>query len=269
MRVEVLCATMNQTDLRKYQEMNLQTDVVFANQADRHQWMEEKLDGNRVKMCTTPYRGVGNNRNMAILHSSGDLLMFADDDMVYRDGYADGVIQAFQENPQADLMVFYCDTDSSRKMKAIPRVGRVGWWNYMRYGTVSIVIRRERLLQSNLMFTQLFGGGCRYCAGEDNLFLREALKKGLAVYAHPFTIAHVNKEHSTWFQGYDERYFFDNGAWLQTAYPIMKHLLVWYFVAKFSKRSTLSRGQILKLQYHGIRSFQKGLSYREWKEQQS
>ncbi|MBF7097336.1 glycosyltransferase family A protein [Alkalibacter mobilis] len=267
MRVEVLCVTMHQKGLEKYNNMNIKTDAVFANQAERYDYMEQIIDGNSVKMVTTPYRGVGNNRNMGILHSSGDILMFADDDMVYADGYSEGVIKAFKEHPDCDMMVFSYITDSKRKVAAIEKVKRVRLWNFMRYGTVSFVIKRESLLKYNLIFTQLFGGGSRYCAGEDNLFLRDALKRGLKVYSHPFVIAYVNKDDSTWFKGYDERYFFDNGAWLETAFPILKHLLVWYFVFKFSKRSKIGKIEILKLQYAGIKSFHKGISYHEWHDQ--
>ncbi len=266
MKVEVLCVTMHQKGLDKYEEMNIQSDVVFANQADRHSYEEAMIDGNRVKMITTPYRGVGNNRNMAILHATGDILMFADDDVIYSDGYAKGVIEAFESVPDADMMVFHCTTNSDRGMPDIDAVKRVRIWNSMRYGTFCFVIKKESLLKNNLNFTQLFGGGSRYCAGEDNLFMRDALKRGLKVYAHPFTIAFVKQDESTWFKGYDEKFFFDNGAWLNATFPVLKHLLVWYFVLNFSKRTDLGRNKILKLQYAGIEAFEKGISYKEWAE---
>jgi hypothetical protein len=137
----------------------------------------------------------------------------------------------------------------------------------MRYGTSSFVIKRQSLLKHNLNFTQLFGGGSKYCAGEDNIFLREALGKKLKVYSHPFKIAHINYEVSTWFKGFDRKYFFDNGAWLETTFPFLKHLLVWYFVIKFFPKTELSRWEILKLQYAGMRAFKQGLSYDEWKKE--
>jgi len=261
MKVEVLCATMHQKDLSKYYKMNIQTDVVFANQADGHEYVEQIIDRNNVKMITTPYRGVGKNRNMALLYSSADILMFSDDDMVYMDGYEAGVVEAFERLPDADMIIFHCLTNSDRGTPNINKISRVRLWNFMRYGTFSFVIRKEAVLKYNLNFTQLFGGGSRYCAGEDNLFLREALKKNLKIYSHPFTIAAVNHETSTWFEGFNKKFFYDNGAWLQTAFPILKHLLVWYFVFKFANRTDLSRTAIYKLQYAGMKAFKKGSSY--------
>ncbi|MBL4934993.1 glycosyltransferase [Clostridium sp. YIM B02515] len=263
-KVEILCAAMHQKDLSKYKEMNIQTDMVLANQDNRYEYVEEKINNNMVKMITTPYRGVGKNRNTALLHSSGDILMFSDDDIVYVDGYAEGVVKAFEELPDADMIVFNCIKHSNNSRGRIGKVSRVRLWNFMRYGTVSFVIKKEAVLKYNLNFSQLFGGGSRYCSGEDNLFLREALKKNLKVYSHPFTIAHINQGPSTWFEGFNKKYFYDNGAWLQAAFPILRHLLVWYFVLKFAKKTNLSRMDTLRLQYSGMKAFKKGLSYDEW-----
>jgi glycosyltransferase involved in cell wall biosynthesis len=265
MKVEVLCATMYQKDFSKFKEMNIQTDVVYANQADCNSYLETKIDGKIIKMITTPYRGVGKNRNVGLLYCSGDILMFSDDDMVYSENYEKGVSEAFESLKDADMIIFQCTTDSVRSTPKINKIARVNYWNFMRYGTVGFVIKKESLLKNNLFFSHLFGGGSRYCSGEDSLFLREALKKGLKIYSHPYTIAHVNDEKSTWFEGFNEKYYFDNGAWLENAFPFLKHFLVWYFAFKFAKRTKLSMCEILLLQYAGIKAFSKGFSYDDWK----
>jgi glycosyltransferase involved in cell wall biosynthesis len=265
MKVEVLCATMHQKDLSKYKEMNIQTDVVFANQADGHSYIEENIDGHTVKMITTPYRGVGRNRNLGLLHSSADILMFSDDDMVYSDGYEKGVIEAFESLPNADMIIFSCTEREDRLTPTINRISRARVWNSMKYGTYSFVIKRESLLKQNLNFSQLFGGGCRYCSGEDNLFVGDALKKHLVVYTHPFVIAHVSHSTTTWFEGFNEKYLFDNGAWLQNAFPVLKHLFIWYFVYRFAPKTELGRYEILRAEYSGMKAFKKGMSYDEWK----
>lgn len=189
--------------------------------------------------------------------------MFADDDMVYEDGYVKGVTEAFNSLPDADMIIFNCIPDVGKEAPRIEKIARVRLWNFMRYGTVGFVMKRESLLRSNIYFSELFGGGARYCGGEDNLFLRSILKKKLKVYSHPYTIAHLKDRESTWFRGYNERYFFDNGAWLEITFPILKYLLVWYFVFKFGSRTSLSRYDILRLQYAGMKAYRKGNNYVE------
>lgn len=67
-KIEVLVACMHQTDDSLYKEMNLQTDAVFANQCDKYDYQEyPQENGYIAKMISTPDRGVGKNRNKALL----------------------------------------------------------------------------------------------------------------------------------------------------------------------------------------------------------
>jgi len=270
-KVEVLCATMHQKDLSKYEEMNIQTDVIYANQADCHEYVEKNINSNIVKMITTPYRGVGKNRNIALLCSCADILIFSDDDMVYVDGYGEGVVKAFESLPQADIIIFNIGfigtiTASRRVNETIKKVHMA---NVLNYGFPRVAIRRTSFEKSNLWVSTLFGGGAMYSAGEDNLFLISALKLGLKIYTYPYCIGSTKDRDSSWFNGYNEKYFFDHGAWLQTAFPSLKYLLIWYFVFNFSKRTELRWKDILKLQYAGMAASKKGLSFDGWEKELS
>jgi len=271
-KVEVLVATMHQKDLSKYKEMNIQTDAVFANQDDRYEYYEEKIDGNTVKMITTAQRGVGKNRNTALLHASSKIYMFADDDMVYSDGYEQEVIAAFDELKDADIIIFNCDSNSDRKPIVKNKISRVKVWNFTAYGTYRIVVKRKSIMKANITFTLLFGGGAKYSSGEDSLFLRESLKKGLKIYAHPYKIANVKHETSTWFEGLNAKYMFNKGAWLSAAFPFLKYIGSVYFVFRIKKRFknnvNLSFVEILKLMLNGMKGFKNNISYDQWKSNQ-
>ena len=80
-KVEVLVATMHQTDFSLIDKMNIQSDAVFANQAQSCGYEEREINGNKVRMVTTNHRGVGRNRNLATLYAQGDILLFSDDDV--------------------------------------------------------------------------------------------------------------------------------------------------------------------------------------------
>ena len=267
MNVQVLCTTMLQKDLTKYEEMNIQTDVVFANQDDRQEYRNAILNGNNVEMITTPYRGVGKNRNMALLHASGDILLFSDDDVRYKDGYPEAIKEAFRQAPEADAILFNI---SQSKDEASGRINkgmkRVTFLNVLNYGMPRIAIRKKSWEKANLWVTTLFGGGSRYCGGEDNLFLVQALKMGIKIYTHPFNLGSLADRESSWFRGIDKKYFFDNGAFLEAAFPLMKHPFAWYFALKFVKKSDLNLLEAMKWQYRGMKAFGKGLGFDEWEE---
>lgn len=265
-KVELLIATMHQSDLSKYREMNIQTDAVFANQADRYEYFEENIDGCNIKMITTCQRGVGKNRNQALLYSSAELCLLGDDDVFYIDGYEKGVIEAFNELTNADIIVFNADVlnGNRKETRQIKKIKRIRLYNFMRYGTYNIAFRRKSWLRSNIWFTTLFGGGANYSCGEDSLFLREALKKGLKIYSYPYKIAVVKHETSTWFKGFNHKYFFDLGAWLSAAFPIVKYFGAVYYMFKLRKRSQLGCSGIIQLMFYGMIAFRKGVSYEEW-----
>jgi glycosyltransferase involved in cell wall biosynthesis len=262
--LEILCTTMFQTDFSKVLEMNIQTDVVFANQDYRNEYIEEKINGNVIKMITSAQRGVGKNRNTALLYATGDICLFADDDMVYYDDYEKGVLRAFDELEDADIIIFNCDSESERKPKVNSRISRVRSWNFMTYGTYRIAVRRESILKNNIHFTPLFGGGARYGSGEDSLFLSESLKKGLKVYTHSLFIGMVKQEESTWFNGFNEKYLFDKGAWISAAFPKLKYILLLLFTYKFKRRTEFTYAQIYKMLLNGINGFNKCLDFDEW-----
>lgn len=119
-RVEVVCVTMGQKDLSIAEKMHITGNAVFGNQADGYRKEMQTCDGRTLNMITTDTRGVGVNRNIALLHATGDILLFADDDVCYADGYADGVRRAYAQYPDADMIIFSMDiTQGGRVIRQI------------------------------------------------------------------------------------------------------------------------------------------------------
>lgn len=258
-KVEVLVACMHQSDDSLYREMNLQTDAVLANQCDTYAYEEyRQADGNLVRLVSTADRGVGKNRNKALMHACGEYLLCADQDMIYVDGYANIVEEAFAKCPKADIIVFELEylnrfTPARKKNK---KFKRVHLWNCMRYGTARVAMRRNAIEKACLSFSPLYGGGAKYSSGEDSLFIRDALRKGLKMYASPLTIAQVKQEESSWFKGYTEKFFIDKGVLIANAFPVLKHLLRFYFafgMRKLSKDFGFCR--ICKLMKQGFKEY--------------
>ncbi|NLB61863.1 MAG: glycosyltransferase family 2 protein [Clostridiales bacterium] len=261
MRVQVLLATMNKKDFSLIKEMNIHTDIVIANQADEFSYSQ--IDS--AKLITTTFRGVGKNRNLALCYADVDILLFSDDDMRYVDGYEQIVIQAFERLKHADVIIFNT-ADVGRETHNIKNTKRVRLWNFARHGTYRIAIRRSSLLKARLSFSEFFGGGAIYSSGEDSIFLRDALRKKLRIYTSPETIAVVNQESSTWFNGYDEKFMFDKGALCSALFPAMKYFAGFYLLVKFSRRATIKKSNCFKAMLAGIKCEKNMISYQEWKE---
>lgn len=216
MNIQVLVATMHQTDHTLPGKMHITTDAIIANQCDRNCVEAYTENGNRFLFLNFAERGVGLNRNNALMRADGDICLFADDDMVYDDDYAETVKKAFAENPNADVIIFNLREKRSARYH-IRRKVRVGYWNYLRYGTARVAVRLEKVRKCGIFFNQCFGGGTEHCHGEDNLFLHDCLRRGLKVIAVPMCIATLtDARESSWNRGYNEKYLLDQGALYRT-----------------------------------------------------
>ena len=198
MKVEVLASVMNTTLPETVEHMNLQSDAVIINQCDRLAYEEMKIAGHGgsaeadpqeeylIRYYSFPERGIGRSRNEAILRAEGDICLFSDADIVYEDGYEAAILAEFEKNPEADMIIFNITVEEERRTYHITERKRVHWYNCGRYGAVSFAIRRDRLLESGITFSLLFGGGAKCSNGEDSLFLTEFIKKGYLLIWHPF-----------------------------------------------------------------------------------
>lgn len=226
-RLEILCATMHQKDFSKIQQMNIHSNVVFANQADTTAYDELEFEDHLARMITTTTRGVGINRNLGLMYAQGEICLFADDDVSYDDDMESRVLAEFDAHLDADIIVFHFNTDSDRKQKKYRKTRKSRRYEKMPWGTVRVAFRLDAVRRANLWVTTLFGGGCMFPSGEDSFWLTEARRKGLTIYVSKETIGTVSYAESTWFTGYDEKYYFGKGAFYQAARP--KTFVVWMF----------------------------------------
>lgn len=230
MKVEVLASVMNQSPDKIVEQMQLDSDAVIINQCDELGYEEKEHRGYTIRFFSFPDRGVGRSRNEAILRAKGDICLFSDQDIVYEPGYAQAISEEFQKNPDADMILFQVTVEESRRTYNITRRKRVRWYNCGRYGAVSFAVRRESLLSSGVTFSLLFGGGARYSNGEDSLFLKEFMKKGYRVYTAPVTIGREEAGESSWFDGYNEKFFYDRGMLYRYLYGRLDFIMAFRFL---------------------------------------
>lgn len=159
--IETLVVTMGLTDPAELLEiMNIQSDFVIGNQSDSHKNLHVRYKKHEGVVLTRAERGVGKNRNTVLSNAGKNICVLADDDMVFRDGYADIVVSWFDRIKKADILIFNLgnDTESSyqgeRKNKRVKRINSV---NYMNYGAARIVMKRKAVSYQGIFFNTNFG----------------------------------------------------------------------------------------------------------------
>lgn len=221
MTLQTLVACVKQNMDTKAEEMNLDSDAIIINQCDEADFKEYMYKGYRILCYSYEERGVGRSRNRALERATADIVLFSDEDIRYVDGYARTIIDEFEKHPSADMLLFNIDVIEERRTYHIEKEHRVTWKNCGRYPTYSFAVRRNKLHAAGIRFNLNYGGGAKYGCGEDSLFIMDCVKNGFKIYAVPITIGREEYRPSTWFNGYNEKYFYDKGALYKPLYGIL------------------------------------------------
>jgi glycosyltransferase involved in cell wall biosynthesis len=212
------------------EKMHIQSDAVLVNQCDKSGDEEMDFNGHTVRIISMTERGIGLSRNTCLENATADILLFADDDIVYDAGYEKALEDAFDANPDADILLFNVRVCEERKTYWNEGVKKISRMNCGRYPAYSIAIKGSALKNAGVKFSLLFGGGAKYSNGEDSLFLTDCIRKGLMVYTTPVVLGEEISEGSTWFHGFTEKFFFDRGVLFAFLYPHSARLWAFRFV---------------------------------------
>lgn len=263
MKVEVLVASRVKYPKRLIKSMNLNSNAIIANQGKQLSYEKIYIDNNSYKILNTPEKGVGRNRNTALDRSTGDICILADDDQTFFDNYEKEIVKAYKENPKADMILFNVIRNNINSPQ-IKKKHKVNYFNFMRYGAVRVSFKRKSVTKHGIHFNVHFGGGTEHSAGEDVLFLHDCLKKGLNIIAVDITLATINEDReSTWFKGYNKKFFIDKGILYATISSKLSYVLSLLHILKNGAiyQTSISRKKALRLMFQGIRLFKKNITY--------
>ncbi len=259
-RIQLLVAAVSQDTDRLPEKMNIQSDSIIINQGMEYGYSESTFKGNHIRIFNCDEKGVGLSRNLALMRADHELLQFCDEDIVLDDGYTSLVEKEFDSHPEADMLMFNVKAQDGRVTYHNTDFAPVTFRNYGRYPAYAIAVRREKLHNAGVTFSLLFGGGAKYSNGEDSLFLKECLDKGIRIYRTPISIGHeVSDRPSTWFSGFNEKFFFDRGYLYHHLYGKLAVPLSLRFLIKHKDEMCrdIPLGTCFKIMKKGIKEAEK------------
>lgn len=259
--LQVLIVTMNQTDHSLLNKMNIDSDALIGNQCDVFKKEDFNFNGHNVSFYSWNERGVGLNRNNLLMRANSEIVLFSDDDVIYDANYENIVLQAFHKYPKADVIIFnVIPLPETINPCLVKSWHRIRWYNCLKYGAVRIAARLDKLREANVNFSLLFGGGAKFSSGEDSLFLIDCIKSGLKVYGYPARIGTVQFETSSWFRGYNEKYFMDKGVFFYFLSKKFSKLLCLQYCLRCSHlfKDSYTKREAYQLMKKGIKLFKLG-----------
>lgn len=261
MDIQVLVTTMSSKPVTKIEEMNLNdVDVIIANQQDKCAYEEIRNGEHTAKIVTTNTRGVSINRNLALMYATAEIIVFADDDMVFIDGFQDIIFKEFSEHPKSDAIKFYCESLNSERQLSYKRphkFQRAQMNKIMSAGVVGLAVKRRVLNKHDLRFPESLGPGTDFMVGEDSIFIKTLLRAKIHVCLSPKLICYVKQESSSWFSAYNDSYFFSIGYAYARIYGRISYLaaLRRAYVLHRGKENNMSYGEIFSRICKGIKFY--------------
>ena len=233
--VEVLVSTMNASEPRALAArmglLQADVDVLIINQCTSGE-APPRFHQDRIRMESFEESGLSRSRNHGLTLSRGDIIIFADDDVRYVDGFEARVRAAYADYPSADAITFQFEEAASQgAARHYPPKGR--WHNRFSLGSVaSVEITGRRAALTRFRFDERFGLGSFAPQGEEAIFLVDALRRGLRLRFEPSTLCEHGGR-SSGQRDWDEALARTKGAVLRRAYPHLWPLLcVWFAMTK-------------------------------------
>lgn len=257
MKIEVIVSTMHQKSIEFYKKMNIETDCLIINQTDHNGYEEIYDKENKIRMISTDTRGSGVSRNLGLNNSQADIIIMADDDEVFEKGYSKLVEEEFKNHPDVDFFVFktVIIKDGKETIK-VKKEKNLTLLNSLKYGTIHYVFKRESISKKNICFSTYFGAGSPNGGGEDSLFISDAHRKGLKVRTSTKLLAKVYNDNSTWFEGYNEKFFYNKGKLSKALFPkLYRPYIEQYLIRHKEYFEKISKKQVRTLMLKGAREF--------------
>ena len=153
------------------------------------QELRERQD---VRIVELEGKGLSANRNNAIKHAKGDILLISDDDTRYNKEYFDHILKAFERYPEADILTFQAEDYEGNLIKNYPTLScdyvNRQYGSYIR--SWEIAMRRSDRLPN---FDERFGLGSDYLeCGEEEVFIHEACQNRLHIRYIPEVIVRTD-----------------------------------------------------------------------------
>lgn len=147
----------------------------------------------------------------------------------------------------------------NRKKRTIKKRKRLYIYNSLNYASYNIAFRKDSVKNKNIKFNTDFGPNAKYSNGTDTMFIVDMLKNKLKIYSSPQNLGTVYNKTSTWFKGYNEKYFFNKGA-LFTAISkrFRLFLILQYLLRHREVLKDIKFLEALKLMMKGSKEYKNG-----------
>lgn len=242
MTLDVLISTLGYDGIKRVAAMNLPVAdnvnyIVSWQLPDANDFpgiIPVELHRKDISVFPINNKGLSNNRNNAIKHSTGDICLIADDDLKYTTEQLLSVLDIFKGRHWLDIATFkYSGNDNKRYPDHEFNLQEKQKGYYI--SSVEIAFRRLSIY-GRIEFSTYWGLGAKHLhAGEETLFMIQAMHAGLTCRFFPITITHHNDE-TTGNRSLTPGVLMAQGAYFSIVHPVTAFLRIPLFAWRNSRR---------------------------------
>lgn len=205
MELEVLISTMNINSNRENQKlikkMNIEGKSLTISQTNK-----KGKEGVKNRVIYDNTRGLSKSRNLGINNADSDIILLADDDVIYVPNYNEIIKKEYEKNPDADMIAFYVKSKNPERKVRKLRSGKIGWIRIFRVSSFQLTFKLDSIKNNELKFDENMGAGTENYCGEETIFLSECLRKKMKLLYVDEKIGEVEQKNSTWYQQWGREY---------------------------------------------------------------
>jgi len=248
-KFQILISTVNRRFLKR--DFSLRTPHLIVNQQNR----DEARNSSVENLFNYDERGLSKSRNHALDHAEGKICLISDDDLTYKEDIESIILHSFEQHPDADIITFQIETPDGQLRKKYRT--KPYWHNkrtVMKVSSVEITFKKSAIDRSHLRFDENFGLGAAFPTGEENIFLSDALDKGLKILAIPIPIVSHPMESSG--KNFDSRQLIQaKGALFERIFGLKSYAVSFLFAYRKYKMSKFSLFAFYDLMLRGARTY--------------
>lgn len=226
--IEILISTMDKMDLEFIIEMfpnNLweHVSILIINQT-KHSPLESPFKN--IKVINSDEIGLSNSRNLALKNASKEILLIADDDIIYKENFIESVLEGFN-NSSSDVICFQYEIFGKlAKNYPLRILNNIDWMRLLNVSSAEVVLKKA-VVSDTFYFDNKFGINSPFYMGEEAIFLSDIKKKKIHIGYYPKAILSHNNL-TTGNKTSNEIIYYSSGA---INYRIFKkQYLMWVFI---------------------------------------
>lgn len=233
--VEILISTMNRDSLDFLVPMfpllhfsNFR--ILIINQTQSGKKIESEYSN--VRIVNSFEKGLSKSRNLALENALGKILVIADDDVLYQEGFINKIVNAYNKFPDAASIKFCAVKAGGNLTKKYPDHSKksLNVFDILNTRSIEMTLNRIILDKTRIRFDENFGLGGIFEMGEEAIFLLNLKSKKEQLVFEPEVIVQHKEPTSSEKKSIEEKYYIQGALFTRI---FKSNYIYWIFVKFF------------------------------------